>query len=236
MEEYVITAEELRKIPQQTPEWIVARRGRVTASRCIDIVSKTKAGKYSASRYNYLMEKVSEHVTQRAAEHFVTPAMEIGIERQPFAQAAYEVSQDCSVDSVGIVAHPTIELFSCSPDGLVADDGIVEYKCPTDRVHIEYLRDGVIPADYMPQLVAELAIMPERQYVDFVSFNPNMPYGMQLFIRRLKRDEKQIAALETEVVSFLGELAEMLQSLAQAVPILGQNAPESQGSPIQEEV
>jgi YqaJ-like viral recombinase domain len=220
METYLETAEELRKIVQNTPEWIAARRGRVTASRCIDIVSKTKAGKYSASRYNYLMEKLSEHITHRAAEHYVTPAMETGIERQPFAQAAYEVSQDCSVDSVGIVVHPNIELFSCSPDGLIGETGIAEYKCPTDRVHLEYLRDGVIPADYLPQMNAELAIMPERQYVDFVSFNPNMPYGMQLFIRRLKRDDKAIAELEGEVQSFLAELAAMMQSLAACKPIL----------------
>ena len=223
LEPYVQTAEELRKLAQNTPEWIVARRGRVTASRCVDIVSKTKAGKYSASRYNYLLEKVSEHITQRAVEHFVTPAMETGIERQPFAQAAYEMSQDCTIESVGIVAHPTIDLFSCSPDGLREHDGIVEYKCPTDRVHIEYLRDGVIPADYLPQLNAELACMPERGYVDFVSFNPNMPYGMQLFIRRHKRDPKAIADLENEVGLFLQELAAMMQSLASAVPILGES-------------
>lgn len=230
METYVQTPEELRKIPQNTPEWVVARRGRVTASRCIDIVSKTKAGKYSASRYNYLMEKCSEHITKRAVEHYVTPAMEIGIERQPFAQAEYEILQDCSVDSVGIVVHPVIDLFSCSPDGIIGETGLVEFKCPTDRVHIEYLRDGKIPEDYIPQMVAELACMPEREYCDFVSFNPNMPYGMQTFIRRLHRDEKAVAELENEVSAFLGELADLMTSLAKAEPILPTVASERSGN------
>jgi hypothetical protein len=220
LEPYVQTAEELRKLNQGEPEWLMARRGKVTASRCADLTAKIKSGKYASCHYNYLMELVSEHITGRCVEHFVTPAMEIGIEREPFARAAYEVSQDCSVETVGLVLHPTIELFASSPDGLVGDAGLVEFKCPTDRVHLEYLRDGVIPEDYVPQLTAQLACMPERKWNDFVSFNPNMPYGMQLFIRRLKRDEKAVAELEKEVQLFLGELAEMMNSLAQAVPIL----------------
>jgi putative phage-type endonuclease len=214
------TAEELRKLTQSTPEWLVARRGRVTASRCGDVVAKTKGGKYSASRYNYLMELVSEHITKRCVEHHVTAAMEVGLEQQPFAQAAYEVEKDCSVEPVGLIVHPTIELFACSPDGIIGDDGLVEIKCPTDRVHLEYLKAGVIPEDYVPQMNAQLACMPERKWNDFVSYNPNMPYGMQLFIRRLERDDKAIAQLEAEVHSFLAELATELESLAKCRPIL----------------
>jgi hypothetical protein len=223
MEEYVQTAKELSRLTQGTPEWLVARRGKVTASRCYDLVTKVGKGdkvRYGAKHYDYLWELVSEHITGRAVEHYVSQAMEWGIEQEPFARAAYEVSQDCTVETTGLIVHPSIELFASSPDGLVGDEGLVEFKCPTDRVHLEYLRDGVIPEDYVPQLTAQLACMPERKWNDFVSFNPNMPYGMQLFIRRLKRDDKAIAELEAEVQSFLGELADMMNSLAQAVPIL----------------
>jgi hypothetical protein len=219
-EVYIPTAEELRKLTQGTPEWLTARRGKVTASRCGDLVAKTQKGKPSASRLNYLWELVSEHITGRCVEHYVSREMEWGIEQQPFAEAAYEMAQDCTVEHIGLIVHPTIELFASSPDCTVGDEGLAEFKCPTDRVHLEYLKAGVIPEDYLPQLTAQLACMPERKWNDFVSFNPNMPYGMQLFIRRLKRDDKAIAELEAEVQSFLGELADMMNSLAQAVPIL----------------
>lgn len=219
MEAYVQTAEELRKLTQGTPEWLIARRGKLTSSRYADVQATTKAGKPSASRYNYLMELASEHITKRVVEHHVTPAMEWGIEQQPFAQAAYEISQDCSVESVGLVVHPEIELFACSPDGLSGDHGLVEFKCPTDRVHLEYLRDGVIPEDYIPQLEAQLACMPERHWNDFVSFNPNMPYGMQLFIRRLHRNKERIALVEKNVHAFLGDLAAMLDSLTKVTMV-----------------
>lgn len=223
MEPYIQTPDELRNLIQGTPEWLTARRGRVTASRCKDIVAKTQKGKPAASRYNYLIELVTEHLTKRAIEHFVTPAMEWGIEQQPFAQAAYEIAQDCAVESVGLIAHPQIELFAASPDGIVGHDGLVEFKCPTDRVHIEYLRDGVIPEDYIPQMNAQMACMPERQWVDFVSYNPHVPYGMQLFIRRHHRDAGRIDELETSVCEFLQELAGVVESLTKAVPILPHN-------------
>lgn len=219
LEPYVQTAEELRKLTQGTPEWLSARRGRVTASRCAELIAKVKTGKPAASRYNYLMELVSEHVTKRCVEHYVSPAMEWGIEQQPFAQAQYEMATDSTVESVGLIAHPSIDLFACSPDGIVGEFGLVEFKCPTDRVHLEYLEAGVVPEEYIPQLNAQLACMPERHWNDFVSFNPNMPYGMQLFIRRHHRDKERIAELEAEVTAFLGELAAKAEALAKVTMV-----------------
>lgn len=235
--EELYTPAELRALTQNSPEWLVARRGRCTASRCADVIGRTqdrvlksgevKPGRYAAARYDYLMELVVEHVTGRCFEHYVSPAMEHGIEQQPFAQAAYEVSQDCSVESVGLIVHPQIENFACSPDGLVGDDGLVEFKAPTDRVHLEYLKAGTVPEDYIPQLNAQLACMPEREWNDFVSFNPNMPYGMQLFVRRHYRDRERISQLETEVKAFLGELAFELMELGKCHPILTGITPET---------
>jgi predicted phage-related endonuclease len=222
--EYAPTAEQLRNLTQGTPEWLTARRGRVTASRCRDIIAKRQNGKPTDKRYNYLMELVTEHITKRCVEHHVTPAMEWGLEQQPFAQAAYEISQDCSVEAVGLIVHPTIELFASSPDGTVGEFGLVEFKCPTDRVHLEYLRDGVIPEDYIPQMDAQMACMPERRWNDFVSFNPNMPYGMQLFIRRLHRDKERIEKLEAGVHAFLDELVQVIKSLTK-VRMVGELTP-----------
>lgn len=216
--------EQYRKLTQSTPEWLVARKGRVTASRCAEVIGKTKAGKYSADRYNYLMELVVEHVTGRAVERFVTPAMEWGIEQQVFAQAAYEMKMDVEVQDVGLIIHPKIDLFAASPDGLVFDNGegkgLVEFKCPTTRVHLEYLEAGVVPEDYIPQLNAQLACMPEREWVDFVSFDPRVPFGIQLFIRRHYRDEERIEELEREVELFLDELAGHAAKIASAHPVL----------------
>jgi putative phage-type endonuclease len=211
--------QEFRNLTQSTPEWLVARRGRVTASRCQDVIRKLKNGNYSADRYAYMMDLVVEHLTGRAIDTYVNQAMEWGIEQQPFAQAAYEMRQDVSVESVGLIVHPSLELFAASPDGLVGENGLVEFKCPTSRVHIEYLKAGVVPEEYIPQMNAQMACMPEREYCDFVSFDPRVPFGIQLFIRRHYRDKGRIEELEFEVNKFLAELASELMALAVASPV-----------------
>jgi hypothetical protein len=221
--------QEFRNLTQSTPEWLAARRGRVTASRCSDVIRRLKSkvlkdgtvkpGEYSADRYNYLMELVVEHLTGRSMDTYVNQAMEWGIEQQPFAQAAYEMRQDVSVESVGLIIHPEQESFAASPDGTIDQDGLVEFKCPTTRVHLEYLKAGVVPDDYIPQMNAQLACMPEREYCDFVSFDPRVPFGMQLFIRRHYRDKGRIGELECEVETFLGELASELLALSLVQPI-----------------
>lgn len=217
--------QEFRNLTQSTPEWVMARRGRVTASRAGDVITKLKSGKYAAGRYNYLMELRVEHITGRAVEHHVTQAMEWGLEQQPFAQAAYEMHQGASVDPIGFILHPEIEMAGCSPDGIVEEDGLVEFKCPTTEVHLEYLEGGVVPADYIPQMNFQMWCMPEREYCDFVSFDPRVPFGMQLFVRRHWRDKARIAELEQEVTAFLAELAESIAHLTKARPVITETMP-----------
>lgn len=215
--------QEYRNLTQQTPEWVCARRGRIGSSRCADVIGKVGKGdkiRYGAARYDYLMEILVEHITGRAIEHYVSQAMEWGIEQQIFAEAAYSTRQGVMVESVGLIVHPEIELFSCSPDGLVGDEGLVEFKCPTTRVHLEYLEAGDVPEEYIPQLNGQLACMPEREWVDFCSFDPRVPFGMQLFIRRHHRDRERIAELEKEVGTFLEEVEAKVKSLTTARPIV----------------
>jgi len=221
--------QEFFNLTQGTPEWLQARRGRATTSRCADVIGRTqdkvlksgevKPGKYAAARYDYLMELAVEHLTGRAFEHFVSREMEWGIEQQLFAQAAYEMKCDTSVESVGLVVHPDIEMFASSPDGFVGNDGLVEFKCPTTRTHLEYLIAGDVPEAYIPQMNGQMSCT-GRQWCDFVSFDPRLPFGMQLFVRRHHRDRERIAELESEVGKFLDELAAMLQGLTSARPVI----------------
>lgn len=200
------------KIQQQTPEWLAERCGRVTGSRIGDVMSRLKNGKPSQKRANYLIELVGERLTGFAAEHYVSDAMVWGVEQEPFARAAYEVTSGNEVDRVGMAVHPRIEQFSASPDGAIDTAGLFEAKCPTTATHIEYLLAGEVPAEYRDQCFAEMACW-ERQWVDFVSFDPRLPPRNQLFMKRLGRDDKRIAEIEFSVVEFLAELDEMVAHL-----------------------
>jgi hypothetical protein len=53
----------------------------------------------------------------------------------------------------------------------------------------------------------------DRQYCDFVSYDDRMPEHMRLFVKRVPRDDKMIAALQTEVIAFLSEVETRLLGL-----------------------
>lgn len=216
------------EVQQQTPEWLQMRCGMVTGSRVAEVTGRkvpTKAqkdlkqpGDYYKARADYLMEVCVERLTGRAVEHFVTQAMEEGIENEPLARAAYEIANDVEVQDGGFAIHPKMEWFGASPDGLVGADGLIEIKCPKSTTHLETVASGKIPEEYLPQMMAEMACA-ERQWVDFVSFDPRMPKSLQLWVKRFHRDEKCIALLEAEVGKFLEEVILKLAELAEYVAV-----------------
>jgi hypothetical protein len=48
---------------------------------------------------------------------------------------------------------------------------------------------------------------------DYVSFDPRMPMGLQLFVYRVARDENYIVRLKAEVAAFLDEVDDIVQRL-----------------------
>ena len=189
---------------QRTTEWFQARLGKVTSSRVADVIAKTKTG-YSASRENYMAQLVVERMTNKISGSYTNAAMEWGVANEKFARAAYELKMDIMVDETGLVDHPTIPMAGASPDGLVGEDGLVEIKCPNTATHIETLLSGEPDAEYVKQMQWQMACT-SRAWCDFVSFDPRMPENLRLFIKRVERDDSQIAELEEEVRKFLAEL------------------------------
>ena len=53
----------------------------------------------------------------------------------------------------------------------------------------------------------------DREWCDFVSFDPRLPGHLQLFVVRFKRDEPRIVEIEAEVEAFLKEVDGSLASL-----------------------
>jgi len=200
-------------IEQGTPEWFAQRCGKATASRISDIVAKTKSG-YSTSRANYMAQLVVERMTNQVAESYTNAAMEWGIENEGFARAAYEGKTGVLVDEVGAIDHPTIAMSAASPDGLVGDDGCLEIKCPNTATHIDTVLGGEIAKKYYDQMQWQMACA-ERDWCDFVSYDPRMPEGLQLFIKRVLIDYKYIDELEGEVIQFLAEVDDKVNKLNQ---------------------
>ena len=191
-------------IVQGTDEWFEARIGKVTASRVADIIAQTKSG-YSTSRDNYMAQLVCERLTGQRGESFTNAAMQWGTETEPLARAAYEALKDLLVDEVGFIPHPRILMAGASPDGLVGDNGLLEIKCPNTATHIDTLLSQTVPSKYNTQMQFQMACT-DREWCDFVSFDNRLPSELQLFVKRVSRDNMYIRLMEDEIVKFLNEL------------------------------
>jgi len=201
----------IEMMDQGSEEWFTIRIGKVTASRVADVIAKTKTG-YSASRDNYMAQLICERLTGQKGESFTNAAMQHGTDTEPFARAAYEALKDVLVDEVGFVPHPTIEMAGASPDGLVGEDGLLEIKAPQTNTHIETLLSQSVPGKYNTQMQFQMACT-GRKWCDFVSFDNRLPKELQLFVRRVPRDEVFIRLIEAEIVQFLAELDDKINKL-----------------------
>ena len=198
--------------------WIAQRIAKVTASRISDVIAKTKTG-VSTSRQNYLIQIVTERLTGKKADSgFVSQAMLDGIERESAARELYVQSKGVSVTEVGFFDHPVIKNSGASPDGAVNAEeegkyaGLIEIKCPIETTHTNTLMSKSVPSKYIPQMQWQLACTGAK-WVDFISYNPNFPVELQLFVSRVERDNDYIAELEAEVVKFLDEVDQTILKL-----------------------
>ena len=198
--------------------WLAQRIAKVTASRISDVIAKTKTG-VSTSRQNYLIQIVTERLTGKKADSgFVSQAMLDGIEREGLARELYMQSKGVSVTEVGFFDHPIIKNSGASPDGAVNAEeegkyaGLIEIKCPIESTHTSTLMSKSVPSKYIPQMQWQLACTGAK-WVDFVSYNPNFPEELQLFVARIDRDDTYIGELEAEVIKFLDEVDQTILKL-----------------------
>ncbi|CAH0649424.1 exonuclease [Pseudomonas sp. p99-361] len=195
---------------QRSAEWFAARLGCVTASRVKDVMASGRGGAPSATRKNYMMELLCERLTgqQSGPDLSNKPAVQRGVELEPFACMAYEADKGLMVVETGLVMHPTIAGFGASPDGLVGDDGVLEIKCPNTATHIATMQSERHDPQYEWQMLAQMACT-GRAWADFVSYDDRLPEPLQYVCHRFERDFKRIREMESEIKVFLEELSDL---------------------------
>lgn len=184
---------------QGTTQWANARLGLPTASQLHRILTPT--GKLSSQCEAYAAELLAEQALGVPLDNATSGFMERGTIIEKKARAFYELQRDCSVDQVGFITTDDGRV-GCSPDGLIAADGMVEIKVPSAGVHVGYLLDAA-GEKYKVQVQSGLWVA-ERAYMDFVSYNPDLPST----IVRFERDEAFISKLADAVGQFLDYMDE----------------------------
>lgn len=202
-------------IPQSDPAWVVARVGKLTASRMAEAMAMVKDGpkpkdglqkyKPGADRVNLMRDLLAERLANSAKDHFVTAAMQWGLDYEAEAVMSYEAHTGNLASPGGFIEHPTIEFFGATPDRLIGHDGALEVKCPTTSTFVKWVTEGVVPEEHKPQMAAQL-LCARRRWVDFVAYDPRVPPQYRLFIRRFEPTPQYLAQVEQAAIDFLREL------------------------------
>ena len=194
-------------IAQRSPEWFAARCGSLGASQIADAIATGKDGKtQGATSTNLRAKLVVERLTGIQEDGFKNSAMQWGVDNEDGARMAYEALTGDFVTETGLHKHPFIEGTHASPDGLVGDDGLLEIKCPNSATHIETIKTAKIATKYIYQMQWQMRCA-DKGWCDFVSYDPRMPDGLRLWVKRVERDDAKIAELEENVSAFLAGVA-----------------------------
>jgi putative phage-type endonuclease len=200
------------------PEWFRARIGLLTSSKIHDAITKRqKGGTHDlAARRKLKFQMLAEMSTKMTTEHYVSMAMDWGVENEPRARAEYEYRTGLSVEPLGLVLHPDNPRAGATADGWIKEEGgILEIKCPETDTHWEYLASGEIPTEYLDQIDWQMACCgPEIEWCDFVSYDPRIEdQDLQLLTVRRERNSKRIAEMEDLASEFLIELIQLFEQV-----------------------
>ena len=199
---------------QRSPEWRLARSGRLTGSAAAALLAKGKGSDEAVARRDLRVQLAVERLTGIPAEEgYTNDAMRHGIEQEAPALAAYEAYSGNLVRRTGFLSHQDL-MAGASLDGDIDDcRGVLEIKAPKMATHLSYLRSpDRLSAAYNAQVHHALWIT-GAEWVDVASFDPRYPPELQLLVVRVERDEKAVKAYELLAVQFLREVDAELEEI-----------------------
>jgi len=200
--------------PQGSDGWLYDRLGHMTSSGAIDAINFLKNGNESVARKKYKVQVVTERLTGIPRDSYLDRLRIIkwGKEQEENARLAYEFVTGNKVKEVGFIKHHSIDNLGASPDGLILSDGLVEFKCPESTTHVDYILSGIVPDEYIPQMIDQLLVT-ERDWCDFVSYDPRLDINNRIFIVRFKPTTQEIIDFEKKAKDFLSETNELFLRL-----------------------
>jgi len=200
----------VESIEQGSQEWHELRLGKITASRMADVLSKGRGTAPSKTAEAYMMELIAEKLTGETKPFFENDAMRWGTETEPQARAMYELKSGYDVKEVAFIERD--DFIGVSPDGLVTAVGMIEIKCPTTITQIKRALTTDYSKDYYTQIQCQLWVA-EREWCDFVSFDPRLDVEAGYLLQRVSRDDDFIKVMETKSNEFIERMTEFYERL-----------------------
>ena len=200
-------------VAQRSDAWYALRAGKPTASEFSKIV--TSAGEPSKQAGGYALTLAVELYAGKPVDVWEGNAWtERGREMEQEALRLYSFTHDVEIETCGFVTDDA-DTMGCSPDGLLAGDGMVEVKCLRAANHaktiVYHQKHGRCPTDYMQQTQGQLLVC-GRRWCDLVFYHPDLP---MLTIRQ-EVNEKLQAALLAGIPTLCRERDNVLAALRRA--------------------
>lgn len=213
-------------IEQRSEEWFDARAGKITASMMHVVMLPRERGVFKsgprAGQAKPQLKALADYAHQLAAERLTCKprkqvkayALDWGREVEPAAVAAYQADTGYIVTPCGFIQHPEHDFIGASPDFLVGDEGGGEVKSPeSSEVHLETLLAG-LPPEHIEQIQGGLWVT-HRKWWDFVSFHPDFPANLRLYVQRIPRDDAYITRLEAACLEMEADVQSILSKIQQ---------------------
>ncbi len=197
---------------QGEADWLRLRIGRVTASELHRIVDTKFEQRTGEGPKTFLYEKVAEAFRGEPLPGFSSWETEQGKEMEDEARrwVALEFSGVHKITNAGFIETDD-EIFGCSPDMLLDEDGGAELKCPGAPNHCRYFIEGRLPLDYVQQVHGSIYAS-GRPWWKFVSYRRRF----QSFVLTVHRDESICAKISEAVNSFHVKLTAALAKLRES--------------------
>lgn len=204
---------------QRSPEWYIARSGKFTGSRFVDMLKRKDSTDFDAQPNGYkalIYQIVLERLTGTHIDNSMDSAsLRWGREHEPEAKNYYMLETDCDVKEVGFLLHPTLSFVGVSPDGKVGIKNGLEIKCPKNPfIQMQCFVHG-IDDDYIPQVQGCIWVN-DADWWDFVSYDPRMPSHMKMFKQRIYRDDDYINNMEKVALRAESDVRGLLEKFSEA--------------------
>lgn len=182
---------------QGSDEWLEARRGLITAGSLKLILTPTLKTASNEKERQHLYELLAQRVTGYVEPQYVSYDMLRGLDDEVYARELYS-EKYAPVETVGMVTNDELGfVFSCSPDGLVGDDGLIEVKSRMQKYQAQTIVDGEVPTEFMLQIQGNMFVT-GRKWCDFISYCGGMP----MFVQRVEPDGAYQHAIREAATAF----------------------------------
>ena len=162
--------EAIDQMQQGTPEWLDARKGRVTGSSVGAILGLSPF----RTRDDVMRQMVCDHF-DAPSEFTGNIATEYGNRHEDGAKIEYEMVTGNKVINTGF--HTFEGWLGASPDGFIDDDGLVEIKCPFGLRNADKpsFKNVFEQPHYFAQMQIQMFVT-NRKWCDFFQWTPKETY------------------------------------------------------------